>query len=106
MWLSWRWGALAAIALAAATVALRRRARRTGRTGPAAFTREAALVFGLYAIWRIAGTLSVMHVDHALARGADLHRWERWLPLPTEHTVQQWALDARPHGWLVQFANA
>jgi PAP2 superfamily len=92
------WNAAAATALALAVVAMVRRVPR----GVAAVAREAALVFALYGLWQLAGTLSVMHVDGAVGRGTWLWHIERFLPLPSELTVQRWAL---PHPLLVEACN-
>ena len=102
MWLPWNLAALAALGLVAVGVT----ARRVG--GPrvvaaSAWATEAALVFGLYAIWQRAGELSVLHEKGALTRGRQVWDAERWLPLPSELRMQHWAL---PHGSFVQLANA
>jgi hypothetical protein len=99
MWLSWRWGLVATLVLAGMSLQLRRSEQRPGLR---ALVNELALMFGLYTLWRICGSLSVMEVDGALARGRHLWHIERWLHLPNEATIQGWVL---PHGWLVQFSN-
>lgn len=67
-----------------------------------AFASELALVLGLYALWRIAGHLSVMKVDHALDRGRAIWDVEQALHLPSELALQQAVL---PHPLLVQASN-
>lgn len=67
-----------------------------------AFAHELALVLGLYALWRIAGRLSVMSVDHALDRGRTVWDLEQGLHLPSELALQQAVL---PHPIVVQAAN-
>src|SRR3954452_14633451 len=99
MWLSWRLGLVATLVLAAMSLQMRRSDRRPQVS---VLVNELALMFGLYTLWQIAGSLSVMEVDGALSRGRDVWRVERWLHLPNEATIQGWVL---PHGWLVQFAN-
>jgi uncharacterized membrane protein len=100
MWLSWQAAAVVAIVLGALGVLTR--PDRPGWRGAAAVAREAALVFGLYGLWQLAGTLSVMHLDGAMGRGRWLWSAERFLPLPRELTVQRWAL---PHPLVVQASN-
>ena len=99
MWLSWRWGLVAAIVFAVMSLQLRRSDRRPQLR---VLVNELALMFGLYTLWQICTTLSVMEVDGALSRGRDLWHIERWLHLPNEATIQGWVL---PHRWLVQFSN-
>jgi hypothetical protein len=57
---------------------------------------EAALVLALYAVWRLAGSLSVLHTAGALARGRDIWRFERLLHLPSEAWVQRSVLAHPP----------
>jgi len=89
--LSWQAGGEISAGLAALKVALTpvRDRRVAGARGVA---RELSLVCGLYAVWRLAGTLSVMKVTHALARGRALWRLERFLHLPSELALQRGAL--------------
>lgn len=53
------------------------------------FAREATLISGLYALWQLAGTLSVLGTSGALARGRWLERTERAWHLPSELSVQK-----------------
>ena len=89
-----------AVMLVAAAVLIRPRGRVW--TGARPFALEISLILVLYALWRIAGQLSVLHTDGAEARGRDLWNLERTLHLPSELTIQHWVL---PHPWLVQAAN-
>ena len=101
MWLPWNLAALAALGLVAIGVT----ARRVGGqrvVAASAWATEAALVFGLYAIWQRAGELSVLHEQGAITRGRQVWDAERWLPLPSELRLQHWLL---PHGTFVQIAN-
>ena len=73
MWLPWK----AALALAAAlaivpflvVVGLFAKPSHRGVQYALAFARETAVVLGLYALWQFAGTLSLLHVDGAIAAG-------------------------------------
>ena len=106
--LSWQQAAIVAVAVGIAGVALARfgtpgpgpLARRlAAHAGP--FLREAGVVFGLYALWQLAGNLA------GAPQGAYAHaRWiwhaERAAGLPSELDVQRLLL---PHPLLSQAAN-
>ncbi len=59
-------------------------------------------MFALYALWQLAGTLSLAQVSGAVARGRDIERFERHLPLPSESWVQQLVLADR---WVLRIFN-
>ena len=95
MWLPWEYG----FALAAAFYAL----GRTLRGRPIApFLHEATIVSILYGLWQLAGQVSLLGIDDALARGAAIWNFERALGLPNELTLQQWIV---PHSLTTQAAN-
>ena len=101
MWLPWPpASALAFVLVGFVAVARRSDDRRIGVAR--AFAGEVALVLALYALWRYAGGISVMKVDHALDRGRALWDLERRLHLPSELTLQQAVLN---HPLVVQAAN-
>ena len=102
MILSWQEAAALATTLAVLGFLPASRSGRPGWRGATAVAREAALIAGLYALWQLAGTLSVMRVNGAIGRGRWLWSVERLLPLPRELTVQRWAL---PHPLVVQASN-
>jgi hypothetical protein len=62
-------------------------ARRLGLLAP--FAREATLISGLYALWQLAGTLSVLGTSGAFSRADWLERTERAWHLPAELSVQK-----------------
>jgi PAP2 superfamily len=99
--LSWQQAGVVACCLAAVAVALRL-TRRPRLAGVATFTRESALVFGLFTLWQFAGSFSVMGPGGALARGRWIWHLERELHLPSEAAVQRLFL---PHPLLVQAFN-
>lgn len=101
MWLAWE--IAAAISLLCVAVWIRLRFAE-GRPAQLArpFAIEFALMFGLYALWRLAGRISVINPEGAFTRGQQLWNLERLLLLPDEATVQAWVL---PNTWLVQAAN-
>jgi heme A synthase len=67
-----------------------------------AFARETAVIGVLYALWQLAGKLSVTGTDGAFRRGRWIEHAERYLPLPSEHSAQQAILG---HDLVVQSAN-
>jgi len=101
MWLPWNIAVLLAFSVGGLGL-LARQARRPVVVTAGAVAREAALVLVLYAIWRIAGTLSVMHVDGALGRGRSIWDLEQRLHLPSEAAIQHAFL---PHSLAVQAMN-
>ena len=67
-----------------------------------AFFREVAVIGVLYGLWHFAGMLSQHGLSHAYRRAQWIRDAERWLPLPSEHDVQQLILG---HSWVVQGVN-
>lgn len=102
---SWKLAAWLAVALAAAAAAgsrPRAQALHPRVRAIAAFFREAALVLGLFALWQLAGSLSVMRLDGAVARGDAIWRLERAWHLPNERSLQHAMLH---HSLLTQATN-
>ncbi len=64
--------------------------------------REGAVVMTLFTIWQIAGGLALTRVAGAFERAHTIITIEKWLPLPSELTVQHWVL---PHPELVRAMN-
>ena len=98
MWLPWK----AALALAAAlaivpflvVIGLFAKPRQRGVQYALGFARETAVVLGLYALWQFAGTLSLLHVTGAVARGRWIYELQNDLHLPSELTVQHAVLKS------------
>jgi hypothetical protein len=107
--LSWQYALAAGAGLTVVAVAISL-ARRSGRlarqagwlTAVRGVTGEAALLFGLYALWQFAGSFTVMGTAGAVSRGRWLWHAERLLHLPSEAAVQQPFLS---HPLLVQAFN-
>lgn len=98
MWLPWDYAAvLAALFGVSATVSYRQDRRTLF-----AFSREASIVAVLYALWQLAGRLSVVHLEGAYSRARWLWDLERAMYLPDEAAWQAWLL---PHEFWVQAAN-
>jgi hypothetical protein len=74
-----------------------RRARWVG-----ALCREVAVIAALYGLWHLAGEVSVTGASGAHDRARWIEQVERYLPLPSERTLQHAALG---HPLLVQGAN-
>ncbi|MFJ6216234.1 phosphatase PAP2 family protein [Streptomyces sp. NPDC092296] len=98
--LSWQTAGGASAVLFAASYAVRRTA--AGRTPVAAVLREAGTMLALFALWQLAGHLSVMGTEHALDRAQWIHRTEQRFGLPDEAS---WQRAVTPHPWLVKTAN-
>jgi len=101
--LHWRQATLLAAAVAAVSVTLRRVRPRRWTSFAAGLTTEVAIILVLYALWQVAGSLSVSHIGGAMSRGRSLWDLERTLHLPSERWMQAQLL---PHRALVQGANA
>jgi hypothetical protein len=107
--LSWQYALAAAVGLAIAAAAIRlgRPAARWPRHAGAwrlwgGVTLESALLFGLYALWQFAGSVTVMGKSGALPRARWLWEAEHWLHLPSEAAMQRPLL---PHPLLIQACN-
>jgi hypothetical protein len=100
MWLPWKYAAIFAVVFGVTGFILRNKPKPWVAT--AAVLNETSLMLVLYGLWRLAGTLSVMKVTHAMDRGRWLWRIERWLPLPSELRVQRWFL---PHPNVMRLFN-
>ena len=98
--LSWQQGAVLTAALAGAAAAARwlpvsasastsmqRGSLRLRAAYP--FLRESTLLAGLYSLWQLAGSLSVLGTQGAFQRAQDLVRWQHDLHLPSEASVQR-----------------
>jgi hypothetical protein len=86
--LSWQQAAVLTAVLAVIAVLLT--IAPVPRLGPLApFAREATMISGLYALWQLAGTLSVLGTAGAFSRADWLERTERAWHLPSEVSVQR-----------------
>lgn len=107
--LSWQYALAAACGLAAVAAVIRV-ARRAGRPASrrvgwalwGGVAQEAALLFGLYALWQFAGSFTLMSAAGAVPRARWLWHAERVLRLPSETSVQHPFLA---HPALVQAFN-
>jgi hypothetical protein len=76
--------------------------RRTRLHALAPFAREIMLISGLYALWQLAGTLSVLGTSGAFSRARWIERVEHDWHLPSEHSVQHTITGS---SFLAQAAN-
>lgn len=97
MWLPWEYGLGLAILFAVI-------AAKSDRAFPKlhALAKEATVLSLLYALWQLAGRLSLLGIDDAINRGAQIWELERALRLPNELTLQQFVL---PSSFWTQFSN-
>ena len=103
--LNWQEAAAGAGVLAVAAAVMLRRSRALAPAarrlaGAGGFVREAALVVGLFALWQLAGSFSVLGPAGAVGRARWLWHAERVLHLPSEASLQRLVL---PHPAVVQF---
>ena len=104
------WQAAAAVGAACVAVAtVVGRLAPTGERGwpsvvrkVAPFGREVGIIFGLYAMWQLAGSYSIGHTDEAVNRGLWIWHHERAWHFPSEVAVQRPILG---HPLLVQICN-
>jgi hypothetical protein len=68
----------------------------------APFVREAGVIGGLYTLWQLAGTLSVLGTAGAFRRAGWIQRTEKTLHLPSERSVQRLVSG---HPLIVQASN-
>jgi PAP2 superfamily len=98
MWLPWKAALALAFALAIVPLlvvfGLFTRPRRRSLVFAVSLARETAIVLALYALWQFAGTLSLLNVDGAIARGRWIFHLEQRLHIPSELWVQQHVLDS------------
>jgi drug/metabolite transporter superfamily protein YnfA len=99
--LSWQHCGEVAVGLTLVGSALALAPDRRWRT-VGAFARETAVIAVLYAVWQLAGAISVTGTGEAFARARWIERTEHDLHLPSERDVQHLVVG---HSWLTQGAN-
>jgi PAP2 superfamily protein len=99
--LNWQHSFEVAAALTVAGSAMALTSQRAVRA-VGAFARETAVVGVLYGLWQLAGRISVTGTEGAYRRAHEIQDAERWLPLPSERSMQQLVLG---HRQVVEAAN-
>jgi len=99
--LGWRPAALIAVGVTVLAVVLIR-AHRPRLVASGRFAGEAALLFGLFALWQYAGLFALLPSSGGMPRSRWLWHAERLLHLPSEVAVQRLFL---PHPLLVEIFN-
>jgi PAP2 superfamily protein len=99
--LTWQQGAGLAAGLFAAGLAMSASGRpRLVRLGP--FARESGFIAGLYALWQLAASATVMGTSGAFGRARWIEHFEHDVHLPSELDAQHLIT---PHPWLAQACN-
>ena len=99
--LTWQQAAAVAAVLLAVALLLRM-SDRPGARRAAPFAVESCLIAGLYSLWQLAGSLSVLGMSGAFRRAGDIVQWEHDWHLPSEATVQRQVIG---HPLIVQASN-
>jgi hypothetical protein len=87
--LTWQQAGWLTAGLAGAAAALSLPATPARLRTFAPFVRESTMIAGLYALWQLAGTLSVVGTSGAFSRAEWIERSERRLHLPSEAGLQR-----------------
>jgi len=101
MWLPWQPAMVGAVLAAAFGLGFRNSTSRR-MTFATRFSRELSLVFVLYAIWQILGSLGTIREADGFANGRAVYDIERTLHIANEATLSGWFL---PHPLWVQVMN-
>ena len=99
--LSWQQAGVAAASLIGASAVARARGRER-LAGAAVFAQETGLLLGLFGLWQLAGSFTVMGSSGALPRARWIWHFERTIGLPSETSIQRVFLS---HPLLIQFFN-
>jgi hypothetical protein len=101
-WVPWNIAVEAGAVLGTAGIAARASRRRWLAERVAPFARELAIVFVLYALWRVVGTISVLKVNGAIHAGQRVWDLEHALHISNEHGLQHLFLKS---SLLIQACN-
>lgn len=104
MWLAWEYGVvLAVVCFVVGWWTGRSESTDSDRRRPiGAVANEAGLLALLYAMWQLAGRLSVLQITNAVARGQWIVDFQLAIGLPSEKSWQDAVLD---WSWFVQASN-
>jgi hypothetical protein len=102
-WPTWNQAAVVAVLCGLIAVGSRRMPPTRLRTALGAAARELALVASLYSIWRLARVLPLAHDHGAIERARQINRFQHWLHLPSELSLQHFVLRHDWLGWLMNY---
>ena len=101
-WVTWDQAAITALLSFAVTMLLRRLPTTKWRARIVPVTTELSLISALYTLWRLALKLPLDQPSGAIERARQIDRFQHWLHMPTELSLQQFVLQ---HDWLAQATN-
>jgi hypothetical protein len=102
VWPTWDQAAVVAAICGLTAVVLQRMRSTRVRTIVASSALELALVASLYSVWRLARVLPLARTSGAVDRARQIDRLQHSLHMPTELSLQHFALR---HDWLARFSN-
>ena len=101
-WVTWDQAAITALLSFAVTMLLRRLPTTKWRARIVPVTTELSLISALYTLWRLALKLPLDQPIGAIERARQIDRFQHWLHMPAELSLQQFVLQ---HDWLAQATN-
>lgn len=101
-WVTWDQAAITALLSFAVTMLLRRLPPTKWRARIISVTTELSLISALYTLWRLAMKLSLDQPSGAIERAQQIDRFQQWLHMPTELSLQQFVLQ---YDWLARATN-
>ena len=101
-WVTWDQAAITALLSFAVTMLLRRLPTTKWRARIVPVTTELSLISALYTLWRLALKLPLDQPSGAIERARQIDRFQHWLHMPAELSLQQFVLQ---HDWLAQATN-
>ncbi len=101
-WVTWDQAAITALLCFAVAMLLRRLPTTKWRTRIVPVTTELSLISALYTLWRLALKLPLDQPIGAIERARQIDRFQHWLHMPAELSLQQFVLR---YDWLAQATN-
>jgi len=101
-WVTWDQAAITAVLSFVVTMLLRRLPTTKWRARIIPVTTELSFISVLYTLWRLAMKLPLDQPSGAIERARQLNRFQNWLHMPAELSLQQFVLR---YDWLAQATN-
>lgn len=101
-WVTWDQAAITAVLSFVVTMLLRRLPTTKWRARIIPVTTELSLISVLYTLWRLAMKLPLDQPSGAIERARQIDRFQNWLHMPAELSLQQFVLQ---YDWLAQATN-